>query len=568
MIFRNITQHLGRAAQNYFCAGDIAGHHCASSYGAITLYHFSRQDGGIYSDAAAAFHGNAFEMFEPFQIPRHIVIVAGGHARRYETIVFHRRIGGDIDIGFEFVAIADLNIVFDCYVAADDIEVADFDIFADGGQICNEIALTDLALSVDYHVCPDLAIAAYLGGSKIICHLKNTTGGGQRPFADDYIIIDPHPVSDDAAAVDHHIVADQTVVTDNYIVQNHGIVPDLNLFSYSDAAIYMLIHCTSSSLCQVFSRQGIRQAKNDFRLRKRSKPMHKWIQKHLDQLSVEGKSPHTISAYRIDLQQFESFLESEFGTVSIPEIAAIHIRGFLRWLSEKQDGNRTLSRKLSALSSWFKFLKIQGIIKDDPMRKIRRPKYEKKLPKFFSEEEMQVLLRIPDTSSKFGLRNRAILELLYSCGLRLTELAGLRLRDVDQHKKLIRVVGKGNKQRLIPVGSFALQSLNEYLALRPSFLTEDSSNKVFLTRSGKDFNTAQLNIILMRYIALIAREKGYSPHAIRHSFATHLLSNGAEIEAIQEMLGHANLSTTETYTYLSLEDIKKAYEKGHPRSGE
>lgn len=296
--------------------------------------------------------------------------------------------------------------------------------------------------------------------------------------------------------------------------------------------------------------------------------MNKWIQKHLDQLSVEGKSPHTISAYRIDLQQFESFLESEFGSIQIAEIAAIHIRGFLRWLSEMQDSNRTLSRKLSTLASWFKYLKIQGIIKDDPMRKIRRPKYEKKLPKFFSEEEMQILLRIPDTSSKFGLRNRAILELLYSCGLRLAELAGLRLRDVDQHKKLIRVMGKSNKQRLIPVGSFALQSLNEYLALRPSFLTEDSSNKVFLTRSGKDFNTAQLNIILMRYIALIAREKGYSPHAIRHSFATHLLANGAEIEAIQEMLGHANLSTTEIYTHLSLEDIKEAYEKGHPRSGE
>lgn len=296
--------------------------------------------------------------------------------------------------------------------------------------------------------------------------------------------------------------------------------------------------------------------------------MNIWIQKHLEQLSIEGKSPRTIEGYRIDLQQFEDYLENELGSFTITEISHIHIRGFLRWLSERPDGNRTLSRKLSALSTWFKYLKIEGQIQDNPMRKIRRPKYERELPKFFSEEEMQALLRIPDTSSKFGLRNRAILELLYSCGLRLMELAGLRLSDIDQRKKLIRVIGKSNKQRLIPIGSFALESLNEYLALRPSFVTEESSDKVFLTRNGKDFDSKQLLTILMRYIALIAREKGYSPHTIRHSFATHLLSHGADIMAIKEMLGHEYLSTTEKYTHLSLADIKAAYEKGHPRSGE
>ncbi|MCB5271307.1 MAG: tyrosine-type recombinase/integrase [Candidatus Cloacimonetes bacterium] len=296
--------------------------------------------------------------------------------------------------------------------------------------------------------------------------------------------------------------------------------------------------------------------------------MNIWIQKHLEQLSIEGKSPRTIEGYRIDLQQFEDYLENELGSFPIAEISHIHIRGFLRWLSERPDGNRTLSRKLSALSTWFKYLKIQGQIQDNPMRKIRRPKFEPKLPKFFSEEEMQALLRIPDTSSKFGLRNRAILELLYSCGLRLMELAGLRLSDIDQRKKLIRVIGKSNKQRLIPIGSFALDSLNKYLALRPDFVTEESSDKVFLTRNGKNFDSKQLRTILMRYIALIAREKGYSPHTIRHSFATHLLSHGADIEAIQAMLGHVDLSTTQIYTQLSLADIKEAYEKGHPRSGE
>lgn len=296
--------------------------------------------------------------------------------------------------------------------------------------------------------------------------------------------------------------------------------------------------------------------------------MTEWIEKHLNYLSLEGKSPRTIEGYRIDLQQFQQYLLSEFGPIQIQEISALHIKGFLRWLSERPDCNRTLSRKLAALSSWFIYLKRMGIITKNPMIRIRRPKYERKLPRFFSEEEMSVLLRIPDTSTKIGVRNRAILEILYSCGLRLSELAGLRLMDIDQGKKIIRVIGKGNKQRLVPLGSYALQALQDYLKLRPQFEQSYSSDKVFLTHTGKDFDRIQLRTILMRYIQLIAREKGYSPHTIRHSFATHLLARGADLRTIQEMLGHSELSTTEIYTHLSLEDIKEAYEKGHPRSGE
>jgi integrase/recombinase XerC len=296
--------------------------------------------------------------------------------------------------------------------------------------------------------------------------------------------------------------------------------------------------------------------------------MQEWIDKHLEYLSLEGKSPRTIEGYRIDLQQFHDFISAEVGQLEISRISALHIRGFLVWLSERPDCNRTLSRKLSALSSWFKYLKIKGIIAENPMRRIRRPKYEKKLPRFFSEAEMAVLLRIPDTSTKIGVRNRAILELLYSCGLRLMEIAGLRLMDIDQRKSMIRVMGKGHKERRIPLGSIALQALQDYLKLRPKFVFSHSSNKVFLTHSGKDFDSNQLRTILMRYINLIAREKGFSPHTIRHSFATHLLARGADLRAIQELLGHSELSSTEIYSHLSLEDIKAAYEKGHPRSGE
>nr|MDK2850860.1 integrase/recombinase XerD [Candidatus Cloacimonadota bacterium] len=296
--------------------------------------------------------------------------------------------------------------------------------------------------------------------------------------------------------------------------------------------------------------------------------MQEWIQKHLTELAIKGKSSKTIDAYRIDLMQFHKYIQEAWPDLSITQISATQIRGFLVWLSQKQDGNRTLSRKLSALASWFRFLKIHGVINEDPMRKIRRPKFEKKLPKFFSEKDMETLLRIPDTDNPLGIRNRAMLEILYSCGLRLMELSGMRLMDVDHRKKLIRVTGKGNKQRIIPIGETALKALDEYLKIRPSLVKDYSSDKIFLTYTGKDFDPRQLYQILGRYIDLIAKDKGFSPHTIRHSFATHLLARGADIRAIQEMLGHSELSATEIYTHLSLEDIKAAYEKGHPRSGE
>lgn len=296
--------------------------------------------------------------------------------------------------------------------------------------------------------------------------------------------------------------------------------------------------------------------------------MQEWIDKHSEYLALEGKSKRTLRGYRIDLEQFRRFLDESFGSADVASLSAIHIRAFLKWLSERPDCNRTLARKMAALNSWFKYLKLQGLRTDNPMRKIRRPKYEQKLPRFFTEEEMLLLIRIPDTSSNVGRRNRAIFELLYSCGLRLMELANLHLEDIDYRKALLKVYGKGNKQRFVPIGKPALEALQDYLKVRPLMATEQSSARLFITYRGKDFDTQQLNIILMRYINLIAREKGYSPHSIRHSFATHLLSRGADISAIQKLLGHEALSSTELYTHLSLEDIKAAYEKGHPRSGE
>ncbi len=302
--------------------------------------------------------------------------------------------------------------------------------------------------------------------------------------------------------------------------------------------------------------------------KRRRKVMREWIKKHSEHLTLEGKSPLTVEGYAIDLIQFTEFMEINFPGTPPDKIDVTQIRGFLRDLSTNGVGNRSLARKIASLSSWFAFLRLHKVRTDNPMLKIRRPKYEKKLPRFFTEEEMELLLSIPDTSDKYGVRNKAMLELLYSCGLRLMELANLKLSDLDSRRKLIKVLGKGNKERMLPVGQKAMDSMNEYLKIRGEFVTDESSNRIFLTSNGRDFDAPQLKVILGRYIDLIARSKGYSPHTIRHSFATHMLNRGADIRSIQELMGHAQLSSTEIYTHLSLEDIKEAYEKGHPRSGE
>ncbi|MDP3114830.1 MAG: tyrosine recombinase XerC [Candidatus Cloacimonadaceae bacterium] len=291
------------------------------------------------------------------------------------------------------------------------------------------------------------------------------------------------------------------------------------------------------------------------------------IDGYCDYIRVEGKSPRTIEGYKLDLDQLHSFLKQFFENeeVRVEEINTLQIRDFLRWLHDKPDCNRSLARKTAALRGFFSYLMLSDIISANPMLKIKRPKYEKKLPHFFSEDEINLLLSIPDQNTKCGIRDRAILETIYSSGLRLAELAGIQLGDIDFRRGRIRVVGKGNKERIIPIGRPALDAIRSYLPVREDFQTQHSSNLLFLTYRGKDFDTKQLDIILGRYISIVAQQKGYSPHTLRHSFATHMLARGADLRAIQEMLGHSQLSTTEIYTHVTLEDIKDAYRKGHPR---
>jgi len=287
-------------------------------------------------------------------------------------------------------------------------------------------------------------------------------------------------------------------------------------------------------------------------------------------LRLEGKSALTVKAYRSDLEQLREHL-LELDPSSEPRadnIGVIHIRSWLRWLHERPDGNRSLSRKTSALNTFFLWLKRDERIAVNPMDKIKRPKYGRKLPNFFTEEEMEQLLRIPDMDNIFGIRNRAMMELLYSSGLRAAELAGIRMQDLDLKRGVVRVTGKGDKQRIVPVGKSALEAIRAYLPVRQQLLSAHSGDIMFLTRTGKALDSRQIYVLLQGYIKLIANQKGFSPHTLRHSFATHLLERGADLRAIQEMLGHSNLSTTEIYTHVTLEDVKKAYQTAHPRGQE
>jgi len=280
----------------------------------------------------------------------------------------------------------------------------------------------------------------------------------------------------------------------------------------------------------------------------------------------KGLSPHTILAYQKDLLQLESFLQKYFeDEVSLEKIERLYLRDFMRHLSNSGCKNRTLARKATVFRNFFSYCHENDLLKNNPAKNLKIPKYEKKLPKYFTSQEMDNLLEIPDLSSKFGIRNRAILELIYSCGMRISEVSACQIQQLDFSSKIIKIRGKGNKERLVPLGKMAIKALKQYLKIRGQFSSEESDNTLFLSKSGKVLSSDELRAILQRYLNLIAKTKGYSPHSLRHSFATHLLANGADLRAVQEMLGHSNLSTTEIYTHLSLNDLKDVYQQAHPR---
>jgi len=296
--------------------------------------------------------------------------------------------------------------------------------------------------------------------------------------------------------------------------------------------------------------------------------MQNTIEEFVKTLISRGLSKHTINAYKMDLLQFQEFVVKYFedGNVKLDQITRLYLRDFLRHLSLNDRNNRTLARKATTMKNFFLFCEKNKYLTKNPALNLHIPKFEKKLPKCFSEKEMDELLNIPDLSNKFGIRNRAILELIYSSGLRISEIAKCKTGQIDLNDKQIRIIGKGNKERIVPVSSKAKIAIRNYDKIRNQFESRFSDDSLFLSKSGRPLSPNEIREILSRYLNLVAKTKGYSPHTIRHSFATHLLARGADLRAVQEMLGHNNLSTTEIYTHLTLKDLKKVYEQAHPRS--
>ena len=289
--------------------------------------------------------------------------------------------------------------------------------------------------------------------------------------------------------------------------------------------------------------------------------MDKYIEKFMRYMEIEKNySPHTLLNYKLDLNDFKKFC----GQIDLEKIDYLLLRKYLAMLKEKNLGNRTVGRHLSALRSFFRFLCREGYLKTNPILMLSSPKLDKHLPSFMTEEEVTKLIEsaLPkDSNDELGLRNRAILETFYSSGLRISELVFLSLDDVDFISGIVKAMGKGKKERVVPIGEAALTAIRKYLDKR-----KKQSNAVFLNKNGKRISTRGVRDVVEKYLKSAGIRHGISPHTFRHSFATHLLNRGADLRTVQELLGHANLSTTQIYTHLTTEKLKNVYDKAHPHA--
>lgn len=308
----------------------------------------------------------------------------------------------------------------------------------------------------------------------------------------------------------------------------------------------------------------------------------------LDHLRYERNvSVHTLRNYESDLQQFVAYLvppdaEPAIGNgkrratakpaePDIKQIDHITIREWLASLHSDQKKKSSIARKLAALRTFFQFLVREGVLESNPAKLVATPRKEKKLPVHLSVEDAVRFIETPDPETHFGKRDRAILELLYATGVRVSELVQLNLRDIDFSNKLLRVFGKRRKERIVPFGEPAAKALKDYLSVREQFLmnapaTKRDAQPLILNYQGTRMTTRSVGRLIEKYIKLCAGIHDISPHALRHSFATHLLDSGADLRDIQALLGHARLSTTQVYTHVSMEKLIEVYDKSHPKA--
>ncbi len=325
----------------------------------------------------------------------------------------------------------------------------------------------------------------------------------------------------------------------------------------------------------------------------------KIIQKFLDYLKFERRfSEHTAKCYGADLTQFGDFLcgvdegsseesnEVSFGHhegtatavatkvhVNIDQMllktGTDSVRAYLAYLNEKQYSRATIARKLATLRSFYKFLVKRNHMSTNPVTAVRTPKQDKKLPRFLEYEEVKRLLETPPMNTWLGARDRAIMETLYSTGIRVSELVALNMEDIDFLGEVVHIRGKGKKERIAPIGASALQTIQHYMEFRNKRAQNNNNfdtKVLFVNKHGRRLSTRSVRRKMDKYLKMAGLDPAISPHTLRHSFATHMLNNGADLRSVQELLGHQSLSTTQVYTHLTTTRLKEVYENAHPRN--
>lgn len=305
-------------------------------------------------------------------------------------------------------------------------------------------------------------------------------------------------------------------------------------------------------------------------------PSHPDIAAFLTHLQKERDvSPNTLRAYTKDLVNLEEFLISQLGTWSWDQVDRLTLRGFLGYLTRKKLSKRSIARSLSAVRTFFKFLHREEIVESNPARAVASPKLEKYLPAWLDRKQVDVLFDMAELRAKEGefadVRNLAIIELFYSTGMRLSELRGVNRGDLDLVAQQVKVRGKGRKERIIPVGNKAALALRNYESKRDELSRKLGASRIdksawFLGPRGKRLSVRAIQDIVTRFLSKLDENSGLSTHSLRHSFATHLLDAGADLRAVQELLGHASISTTQIYTHTSVERLREVYKKAHPRA--
>lgn len=292
--------------------------------------------------------------------------------------------------------------------------------------------------------------------------------------------------------------------------------------------------------------------------------MDRFIEKFIRYLDIEkNASKHTTLNYTLDLCDFKNFLKD----TPFEKVDYLALRKYLAHLKGKQLSNRSIGRKLSCIRRFYKFLFVEGLTKSNPTSMLSSPKQDKKLPIFLTEKEVVRLIEAPPQDTELGVRDRAILETLYSTGMRVSELVALNVGDIGAISDTVKVLGKGKKERLLPVGRPAVRAIELYLTKRKNKKQQQLENvPLFLNKNKTRLSDRGVRKVIDKYITIASLQSGISPHTLRHSFATHLLNKGADLRSVQELLGHANLSTTQIYTHLTTERLKTVYDKAHPRA--